>query len=316
MHFHHIDMHKGNLAQSQMNWGAFDLNLLIVFDAIMEERNVTRAGRKVGLSQPAMSHALNRLRHLLNDDLFVRTPDGMVPTPRAEQLAVPLRTALTELRVALESESFDPRRSRRRFAIALHNYAATVVAPPLVVAAAEAAPSVRLDLRPGGTLRVTDLLDRDELDLAIGSFADLGERFASAPLLEDEFVLMMRPGHPIAEQALTPHLLAQQAYVVVSSDPLDTEFLDDLVREHGLTRDIAVHAPRLSVPGILLRSDLVVILSRRVGQSYAQIGGFRIRDLPCSSPRPPVGMVWHRRLDNDPAHRWLRELIQAVCRDL
>src|SRR5882672_7388802 len=118
-----------------MNWGAFDLNLLIVFDAVMQERSVTRAGSRMGLSQPAMSHALNRLRYLLKDELFIRTPDGMVPTPRAEALASPLRKALSDMQVALEPAAFDPASSDRRFMVAVNNYAAVVLTPPLVAAA-------------------------------------------------------------------------------------------------------------------------------------------------------------------------------------
>src|SRR6266404_101465 len=178
MHCHHGHM-------LMMNWGAFDLNLLIVFDAVMQERNVTRAGEKVGLSQPAMSHALNRLRHMLKDELFVRTPDGMVPTPRAELLAQPLRSALSEMQLALEPAVFDPAASDRRFLLALNNYAAVVLAPPLVAAVSAAAPTVRLDLRPSGTLDIIDRLDRGDLDLTVGSMASAGERFATTRLLED-----------------------------------------------------------------------------------------------------------------------------------
>src|SRR3954466_2591947 len=112
---------------SAMNWGAFDLNLLIVFDAVMQDRSVTRAGNRIGLSQPAMSHALNRLRYMLKDELFIRTPDGMAPTPRAEQLALPLRDALSELQRALEPEAFVPAEAERRFALAVNNYAAVVL---------------------------------------------------------------------------------------------------------------------------------------------------------------------------------------------
>src|ERR1700719_3739300 len=106
-----------------MNWGAFDLNLLIVFDAVMQERSVTRAGGRVGLSQPAVSHALSRLRHMLKDELFIRTPEGMMPTPRAEQLSEPLRRALNEMRLALEPETFVPQEANRLFVLALNNYA-------------------------------------------------------------------------------------------------------------------------------------------------------------------------------------------------
>src|SRR6202521_1656307 len=147
-----------------MNWGAFDLNLLIVFDAVMQGRSVTRAGSRIGLSQPAMSHALNRLRHMLKDDLFVRTPEGMVPTPRAEILAQPLRNALSEMQLALEPAAFDPASSDRRFVLTLNNYAAVVIASPLVAAVSAAAPAVRLDIRPSGTIDIMDLLHSGALE--------------------------------------------------------------------------------------------------------------------------------------------------------
>src|SRR2546421_7659627 len=108
----------------------------------MRDRSVTRAGQRLGLSQPAMSHALTRLRHMLKDELFVRTPDGMVPTPRAELLAQPLRSALSEMQLALEPTVFDPAASDRRFSLAVNNYAAVVLAAPLVAAVSAAAPAV------------------------------------------------------------------------------------------------------------------------------------------------------------------------------
>src|SRR5438105_4418569 len=119
-----LEMHSFHVYMWSMNWGAFDLNLLIVFDAVMQERSVTRAGQRIGLSQPAMSHALSRLRHMLKDELFIRAPDGMVPTPRAEALAQPLRNALSEMQLALEPAAFDPAAAERNFVLALNNYAA------------------------------------------------------------------------------------------------------------------------------------------------------------------------------------------------
>src|ERR1700704_6382165 len=151
----------------RMNWGAFDLNLLIVFDAVMQERSVTRAGGRIGLSQPAVSHALGRLCYMLKDELFVRTPQGMVPTPRAEMLAQPLRNALSEMQLALEPAAFDPAASDRRFALAVNNYAAVVLAAPLVAVVSAAAPGVQLNLEPSGNMNIIDLLDRGELDLTL-----------------------------------------------------------------------------------------------------------------------------------------------------
>ena len=187
-----------------MNWGTFDLNLLIVFDAVMQERSVTRAGGRIGLSQPAVSHALGRLRHMLKDELFIRTPDGMIPTPRAEQLAEPLRRALNDMQLALEPETFVATEASRQFVIALNNYAAVVLAPPLLMAVTVGAPGIRLDLRPSGLRDMPTLLDRGELDLAIGTYDDVGERFAGAPLLDDTFLVAMRHDHPAARRELTP----------------------------------------------------------------------------------------------------------------
>src|SRR5437660_12171752 len=178
IHSHHVEM-------SQMNWRAFDLNLLVVFEAVMQDGSVTRAGKRLGMSQPALSHALNRLRYLVKDQLFIRTPTGMVPTPRAEQLALPLRHALAEMQRALEPETFVAAQANRRFSIALNNYAAIVLAAPLVAAVAAAAPRVLLDLRPSRTLDVFDLLYSGELDVPFRTFDAVGWRFGSASLLDD-----------------------------------------------------------------------------------------------------------------------------------
>src|ERR1700704_1815301 len=186
-----LEMHSLHSYMFAMNWGAFDLNLLIVFDAVMQERSVTRAGSRIGLSQPAMSHALNRLRYMLKDELFVRTPEGMIPTPRAEHLAEPLRQALRGMELALEPEKFVPEEATRRFVIAVNNYAAVVLAPAMVIAAAAAAPRLGLDLLPSGTRDIAALLDRGELDLAIGSFEESGERFATMELFGDSYVAAM-----------------------------------------------------------------------------------------------------------------------------
>src|SRR5260221_4284780 len=200
-----------------MNWGALDLNLLIVFDGVMQERSVPRAGGGPGLSQPAVSHALGRLRHMLKDELFIRTPDGMTPTPRAKQLAEPWRRALNDMRLALEPETCVPAEVSREFVIAVNNYAAVVLASPLLTAVMAAAPGIQLDLRPTGLRDVPALLDRGELDLAIGTLDAPGERFGAVTLLEDSFVVVMRRDHPAARQKLTLNVLAGLPWLEISS---------------------------------------------------------------------------------------------------
>jgi DNA-binding transcriptional LysR family regulator len=307
-----LEMHSLHIYMQIMNV-SFDLNLLLIFDAVMQERSVTRAGGRIGLSQPAMSHALNRLRHMLKDQLFIRTPEGMVPTPRAEQLAAPLRRALSDMQLALEPETFIPGEARRGFTIAVNNYAAVALAPTLVIAAADAAPFVNLDLRPSGTLNVVDLLDRGELDLALGSFDDAGERFRLTPLLEDRFVLVMRGGHPAARRKLTSAALAALRHLEISSSGEDTGFVDAWLARQGLSRDIAHHAPYLAAARILSQSDLVATFSRRIAEAFAQDHDLRVRELPCPSPPQTIGMLWHRRFENQPAHRWLRALVESAC---
>jgi DNA-binding transcriptional LysR family regulator len=296
-----------------MNWGAFDLNLLIVFDAIMQERSVTRAGGRIGLSQPAVSHALGRLRYMLKDELFVRTPDGMVPTPRAEQLADPLRRALNDMQLALEPETFVPAEASRQFVIAVNNYAAVVLASPLLMAVTAAAPGIRLDLRPSGLRDMPALLDRSELDLAVGTFNDVGERFAHAPLLDDSFVVAMRHDHPAAQRALTPQALAGLSYLEISSSGEDCGFVDDWLGARGLTRSITHCAPRLSAAAVLSSTDLAAVLSRRLAEHWVQLYGLAISKLPFASPAIRTGLLWHRRFDNQPAHLWLRKLIQQTA---
>src|SRR5258708_5181643 len=301
-----------------MNWGAFDLNLLIVFDAVMQERSVTRAGGRIGLSQPAMSHALNRLRYMLKDELFVRTPEGMIPTPRAEMLAQPLRNALSEMQLPLQPAAFDPAASDRRFALALNNYAAVVLAPPLVAAVSAAAPSVRLDIRPTGTVAaaVVDRLDRGDLDLTVGVVDAPGERFASTLLLEDPFVIVMRRGHSAGRRKLTAASFAALPHLELTSSLVDTSFTDHWLTERGLARTIALRAPFLSAASILVQSDMVVAVLRRVAEELVRHHPLQILEPPYDSPRVRTVMLWHRRLDRHPAHRWLPDVVPTVSKRL
>jgi DNA-binding transcriptional LysR family regulator len=299
-----------------VNWGAFDLNLLIVFDAVMQDRSVTRAGSRIGLSQPAMSHALNRLRHMLKDDLFVRTPDGMVPTPRAEMLAQPLRNALSEMQLALEPVAFDPAKADRHFTLAVNNYAAVVLAPPLVAAVTAAAPSVRLDLRPSGTLDLFQQMDRGDLDLVLGRDDDPVERFARTDLLEDPFVMVMRRGHPAIRRKLSPAAFAALPHLEISSSGEDTGFIDRWLAKSGCQRHIALRTPYLSAASVLVQSDFVATLSRRIAQEFVRNHPLEIRQPPYESPRVRTTMLWHRRLDRHPAHHWLREIIVSLAKGL
>jgi DNA-binding transcriptional LysR family regulator len=297
--------------------GAIDLNLLVVFDAVMQERNVTRAGQRLGLSQPAMSHALTRLRYMLKDDLFIRSPKGMLPTPRAEQLALPVRSALDGLQHSLEPTQFNPSQATRSFRIAIDNYSAVVLAGLLVGRITKMAPKATFEFRPSGTLNILDLLDRGELDLAIGGFPEQGERFSRVTLLRDDFVLVLRKGHPAAgTRELSMERFATLSHLEISSVAYDTEFIDQALARQKLTRRIQLRAPFLSAVRILIASDMVSVLQRRVAEELVRYRPLLIRPLPHSSPTLETAMIWPRWLENQPAHRWLREVVSLVTRGL
>ncbi len=289
---------------------AIDLNLLLDYDAIKRERSVTKAGRQLGLSQPAMSHALARLRHMLKDELFVRSPNGMEPTPRAEQLSGPIRSALDGFREALQPEQFDPAEAKSTFTIAVDNYAAIVLVPKIVSAISQAAPMVRLDFRPSGTIDVLDHLDRNELQLSIGSFEAPGERFSRRLIAEDRFVAVLRKRHPAARaREMDPDTLSSFPFLQISSAKFGTE-LDSFENGVRPARKVPeVRAPFLSAAAILEGSDLVSILPLKIAQALVKTHDLCFR--PLSRPQRPVqsAMTWLRRLDNQPAHGWLRSTI-------
>jgi DNA-binding transcriptional LysR family regulator len=304
------------VAAARVKLGAIDLNLLVVFDAVMRERNVTRAGERLGLSQPAMSHALTRLRHMLNDELFVRSPKGMLPTPRAEELALPLRQALDGLQHALEPATFDPS-AKRTFRIAADNYAAIVLVAPAAARIARNAPGVMLEFRPSGTLDVFDLLDRGQLDLAIGSFANQGERFSRQLLLRDKFVVVLREKHRAAiGREITAEKLAALPHLEISSAHHSTDFLDDALSRKKLTRRVTLCAPFLSAVQILAASDSVCVLPQRIARELITDRPLVVRLSPHSSPSIETAMIWPRWSDNQPAHRWVRQNIEAAVNEL
>lgn len=302
--------------ETQVNWRKIDLNLLVVFDAVAQARSATRAAAKLNMTQPAISHALARLRGTLHDELFVRTPDGMAPTPFAERLAGPVRAALEGLGTALDgAAAFDPAIADRRFVISLDNRAALVLAASVAAAVAAEAPGITLDLRPSGTLDVADRLDRSELDLALGTLAAPGERFSDLRLFENGFAALMRRGHPAAEAGdLGLAALAALPHLALSSTGEDTEFLDAELARHGLERRVPLRAPLLAAAALLAQSDMVAVVGERTARAFARIAPLHVMPLPFPSPQLVTAMLWHRRLDDVPAHRWLRSLVLRVAR--
>jgi DNA-binding transcriptional LysR family regulator len=297
--------------------GAIDLNLLVVFDAVMRERSVTRAGYHLGLSQPAMSHALARLRHMLKDELFVRGPRGMAPTPRAEELATPIRQALDGLQQSLEPTQFDPSDATPTFHVAVDNYAALVLVEKLAARVTQIAPGTTAEFRPSGTLNIVDRLDNADIDLVIGVYPGQGERFSRQAVLADGFVAVLRGDHPAAtSESLPVETFAGLPHLDISSVHVDTNFIDQALAARKLSRRIALHVPFVSAAGILAASDMVSVFPRRMAEELARFRPLAIRPLSFASPAFEVAMIWPRRHDNQATHRWLRETVGEVCEGL
>ncbi len=303
-----------------MNIAGMDLNLLLVFDAVISERNVTRAGRKIGMSQPAVSNALNRLRYFLKDDLFIRSPEGMRPTPRASELELPIRSALANIQNALNPSTFNPGTSSRAFRIAGNDYISTVILPRLAEFISKEAPGIHVH-----TLTVTDrlyeMLDAQEADYGIlPVMGELPDRFGSGLLIKDNFVCLMSPNHPLAKYDVLPiEEYSQARHLLVSPRGDAHGVVDELLAERGLNRQIIMTVNHFgSVPLIVAESDLIVTVPERIADHYKPLADLHRTTAPVS-PTPGycsgLSLIWHNRLTNHPAHIWFRDTLLHLSAD-
>jgi len=288
-----------------------DLNLFAVFEALERERSVTRTAEALGLSQPAVSHALNRLRDLLKDQLFTRTATGMEPTPRARELAGPVRDAVRQLQATLAVDRFDPRTARDRFTIAMDNFATIVFAAPLAARVAETAPNVRLVIRPSGTLDLDLLLARGLIDLAVGAALGLSVGDGRC-LLQDRYVAVMRRDHPIAAAGMTLKGFVAASHLRISSVGEDTGFVDREIGKHGLTRTIRLEAPFIAAGAVLSQSDLIAVVADNIARELCRSRDLTHCDLPFEAPPITIGIRWPPIYERKPSHRWLRTTIKAL----
>ncbi|MEO1247730.1 MAG: LysR family transcriptional regulator [Pseudomonadota bacterium] len=297
-----------------MNINSIDLNLLKIFDAVMSEGNVTRASQRLYMSQPAVSHALNRLRHTLKDELFVKASSGVRPTPRAQELAGPVNLALSALAGALQTTRFDPENSDRVFRIATHDYLTTVLMANLARYLKVHAPKVRIQLKLMEG-RALEMLDQQEADLAISAFGVLPARFESRTLIEDKYVVVMRSDHPLARQRLTVKRYAAASHLLVSPRGDPRGFVDTALARLGLTRHVAIVINQFSpAAAIVQQSDLLLTVPERIAKQHARSHDLRLTRCPVASPESYsiTSMVWHSRFGKHPAHDWLRDVLLKV----
>jgi DNA-binding transcriptional LysR family regulator len=294
-----------------MNVQDVDLNLLRVFDAVLHERGVTPAATRLGLTQPAVSNALARLRALFGDPLFLRTPGGMDATPFARELAAPVRQALALLESALaHGPGFDPATSTRAFRFYMSDLGQIEFLPPLIERVQRAAPGVRLEAAGVDVEDIGAALAAGALDLAVGFLPGLGVPIRRTALFRDPYVCLMRSDHPV--QSLTKKRFMEAAHVLVTYRG-GHRVIEEALDRAGLSRHIALRVPHFTVvPMVLERTDLILTLPARVGRVYEKRGNFKTLPLPVPIPQADVGVHWHERFEADAGNRWLREQIVAL----
>lgn len=300
-----------------MNLAAVDLKLLVVFDAVMSEGSVTHAGERLGMTQPAVSNALARLRHLLKDDLFVRTRGHMRPTPRALELTGPVRHALKQIEDVLDRSDFEPSRDTRAFKFAMSGNIGVTVLPALVTRLGQLAPNVSLHLQPKCDRTMVELLDTHEIDFAFGVMPSAPMRFSRLTLYEDTYVCAMRCGHPLAHGDLTLQHFATAKHLAVRPAGETTSLVDHVLESLGLARRKMVTVNQfLVVPAIIGSTDLVATLFRRTAEQLGIDDDPSLVAKPLPLPPAQATLCWHSDMTNHKAHRWMREVLIDSCRAL
>ena len=298
-----------------MNLAQIDLNLLVVFDALMSERQVTRAGERLGLSQPATSNALARLRHLTHDSLFVRTNAGLQPTPVAIALARQIQPALHHIQLALSPEPpFAPGTSDRVFTLGMTDYVEFVLLPPLLHALETVAPHVKIQVKAGDRQHLLGLLDTGDIDVACGLFPEQIAWHEQQQLFREQYVCVCRRHHPIIGDSLSLDDYLATSHLLVSIKEDRVGRVDQLLAGQGLSRRVTLSLPHfLVVPAILARTNLMATLAKRVANEFA--ADPRLKILPCPLPLDgfAVSMRWHQSTRNHASYRWLRAMLAEVA---
>lgn len=292
-----------------------DLNLLVALDALLAERSVTRAAARVGIGQPAMSASLARLRRLLGDELLTRAPEGMRPTPRALALAEPVRRTLRQIQsLVRREESFDPRTVERTFTISLPDSTEVLLGPRLLAYLRAEAPGIRLLLRSIDREHILVELDADRVDLGIGFFSEGQMHHKRRLLYRDSYVCLfdaaqvgLAPPISLEDYLRFPHILTslrETAHGVV----------DDALAKLGLSRTLAVTTPRfLVVPFLVRAAPVIATMHARLATYFAGAVGLTVSPVPVALDPVAVSMLWHASYDDEPAHRWLRQVLVRLA---
>jgi DNA-binding transcriptional LysR family regulator len=294
-----------------------DLALLVALDALLEQRSVTRAADLLAVTQPTVSGMLARLRRLFDDPLFVRTQRGLLPTPRARALAPPLRQWLSEAGALVAGQAFDPASARLTVSIAANDYIQSALIVPFLARLRERAPQLRVAVRPAQTDRVAELLAHGDLDLNLTSTTELSAfDLPSRALYEERYVCAIRKDHPLTGRCVTLDQFCSHPHVLVS--PTEGRFAgptDQALARLGRSRPVVLSVSGfLVLPDLLRTGDLIAVVPERALRG--RMTGLRTFEPPLTIAGFGVLALWHPRLHNDPAHRWLREMLAATASEL
>jgi DNA-binding transcriptional LysR family regulator len=296
----------------------YDLNLLRVFLALMQERSVTRAAERLGITQPALSNSLNRLRDILHDPLFIRERYGMQPTAKAEELAPVIMQAIAQLdSLVLGQQAFDPMQSNMLVTIAPNSYVEYVLIPAVVARLQALAPGIKLRITPyGNDLAETGVISGTTA-LVMGRFVDPPDNLVVQHLMDDSLACVVRTDHPDIDDTITKTQYETMKHVNVMPPGKMRAGLFQALDRHGLKREVAVSVTHfLSVPEVIATTDYCTTLPSQICRRLQGDKRLKILPTPVDLGTFPIDMAWHVRYRHDPAHRWLRSMIEEVARSL
>ncbi len=300
-----------------MHIDALHLNQLRLVDALARNSNLGEAAEEIGLTQSAASHALARLREELQDPIFVRTSEGMRPTPYGIRLAASVRDALQSLRAGLERHpEFVPATSGRTFNVIMSDVSQMLYLPDLLPRLAAEAPGVSLRVRALPAKAPHLILESGEVDLAVGAFSRLIAGCRQKRLYREQYVCVVRRDHPRFLQGMTTEAFCSVPQALVDPRGYVHERLDRWLAQQKVPRTAKLHVPYfLSLPLVIARSDLLVVMASRVAKMYAETLPLKIMSPPVKLPTYDTRLFWHERFHRDPANRWLRSLYIELFSD-
>ena len=297
-----------------MDIRSIDMNLLVVFDAMIEHRSVTRAAEAIGLSQPAMSAAVSRLRRWFDDPLFVKTGAEMKATPRALALAKPVRSVINTIKgEILQRSSFDPAKTDRTFTIITPDIGEVNFLPKLLSRISESAPDARLRAISKSRPAAAEALEAGEAELAIGYFPDLHKAgFFRQKLFDSPHVCIVRAGHPEVGAKLSLKQYMALSHVVVQPEGREHVF-DLFLQQRGFKRRVLLELSHfMSLLPVIESSDLIATVPSDLADVCRRYANIRLVDVPIKSPVIAVHQFWHRRFHKDPANVWMRGVVQSL----